>query len=246
MRNPRHGTRKTSLRCLHGRVISLAKRLLDNRHLCRADSTERKRKRPSLEQESGASPMDIDSPNEQGPSVASSPVPPQEQGKTSAIKLASPQPLDRFGDARCPCQLSDGHEAAARHFNRWLLTKHRSPDLRVQMPPPLFSGSPTSIASATTPLSAGGLLAQSPSSVGFPLTPFPLTPNGNTAANPSPVKKKRSLSDYKDRMKAKPSVDSKSATNADDPKSASSDVVKAESPTAEKVPDTIPSTNGPL
>lgn len=85
--------------------------------------------------------------------------------------------------------------------------KHnRSPELRVQMPPVPAFGSPTSAgpssASATTPVSASGSILQSPFSGTFPNSPFaPPSVNGVAAlANPSPVKKKLSLSDYKNRM----------------------------------------------
>ncbi|KAK4204066.1 hypothetical protein QBC40DRAFT_2442 [Triangularia verruculosa] len=107
--------------------------------------------------------------------------------------------------------------------------KHKSPDLRVQMPPVPAFGSPVSGSlSASTPLSAGGSVMQSPFSVsGFP-SPFgPPSVNGIAPA-PSPVKKKMSLSDYKRRMnEARPSAATNlkpTAASTEEPKPASTEV----------------------
>ncbi|KAI5861906.1 hypothetical protein GGS23DRAFT_118347 [Durotheca rogersii] len=102
--------------------------------------------------------------------------------------------------------------------------KNKTPELRVQMPPvPTFNGSV--ISSVTTPLSTAGTLTQSPSSAVNVPSPFlPLSANG---VQPSPIKKKLSLSDYtKSRMNkaaaVKPGVlkpptvvEAKSPTSAD-------------------------------
>jgi uncharacterized protein len=123
-------------------------------------------------------------------------------------------------------------------------TTSRSPELRVQLPPvPTFNsaGMPT----ATTPLSATSPFAQSPFAVSGMPSPFgPPTTNGVMVPNPSPVKKKLSLSAYKDRMNKaaagraplgpvslKPSMSS-----AEEPNSATSNDAGAagESPTAER------------
>ena len=214
------------------RVVSLARRLLDNRRLAREH--EEKTRRECLDMASGPSPVDVDSSQEQNfPSSPSAQEPDGMAASSSPILnstdiVMQDAPVDSPTDAKAPT----GPSIAGA-------LKIRSPELRVQMPPPTYSSSPAPVISVGTPLSAGGsLLAQSPSAVGFPLTPFPLTPNGNGSANPSPVKKKLSLSDYKNRMKSKPSVSVdptviKAAANGDDPISASSDIVKAESPTAD-------------
>ncbi|ROW14543.1 hypothetical protein VPNG_03198 [Cytospora leucostoma] len=78
------------------------------------------------------------------------------------------------------------------------LIKVRAPELRVHMPPvPAFTSS-TSVPSATTPISANISVVQSPFSAN-PSNPFaPPIPNG-VAVNPSPVKKKMSLSEYKNK-----------------------------------------------
>lgn len=78
----------------------------------------------------------------------------------------------------------------------------KSPELRVSMPPPTAFTSPTSatsVTAVTTPISTNGSIAQSPFSTANLPSPFapPLT-NGNTAT-PSPIKKKMSLSEYKNK-----------------------------------------------
>jgi uncharacterized protein len=79
-------------------------------------------------------------------------------------------------------------------------TMSRSPELRVQLPPvPTFNS--VGSASATTPLSATSPFAQSPFAVSGLPSPFgPPSVNGMVTTNPSPVKKKLSLSAYKDRL----------------------------------------------
>lgn len=78
----------------------------------------------------------------------------------------------------------------------------KSPELRVSMPPPTAFTSPTSATSATavtTPVSTNGSVAQSPFSTANLPSPFaPPVTNGNTVT-PSPIKKKMSLSEYKNK-----------------------------------------------
>lgn len=78
------------------------------------------------------------------------------------------------------------------------LIKVRGPELRVHMPPvPAFTSS-TSVPSTTTPILTNISVVQSPFSAN-PSNPFaPSLPNG-IQVNPSPVKKKMSLSEYKNK-----------------------------------------------
>ncbi|KAH8889677.1 hypothetical protein GQ53DRAFT_868534 [Thozetella sp. PMI_491] len=224
------------------KVTTLAKRLFSNRHHCRPGEGEGQM-RQSVDQ---PTPMDIDSPVEQKASLPSPSL-----AQEPSMAAASESPVLVNSDLPMPDAPVTGDMKPPTGPLGISLVKTRSPELRVQMPPPAFSGSPTSVGgSATTPSSAGGLMVQSPSSTAFPQTPYPLTPNGSVVANPSPVKKKMSLSDYRNRRSAaatKPSLDSNMPKSAgsDDPKSASSDV-KIESPTAEKVSEVLIVTNASI
>jgi uncharacterized protein len=110
----------------------------------------------------------------------------------------------------------------------------KSPELRVSMPPPTAFTSPTSattVTGATTPISTNGSVAQSPfSSTKLPSPFAPPVLNGNTAT-PSPIKKKMSLSEYKNKANkaaasARSTVDSthplKTASSSTDPKKSAS------------------------
>jgi len=134
--------------------------------------------------------------------------------------------------------------------------KQRSPDLRVQMPGGPVFGSPVSaISTASTPLSAGSAIVQSPFSASSNLaSPFgPPVVNG-VAVNPSPVKKKLSLSDYRSRRNkvqaARPSIGTTMlkppSANGDEPKSATSVDTPgaADSPTEKTTTDSGVTTNG--
>ncbi|KAK0742216.1 hypothetical protein B0T21DRAFT_409050 [Apiosordaria backusii] len=194
---------------------ALRKRALDNRRQLRAEEEERRKRRAidlggSVAGGADASPghgLSLSSPvSSKGPDsspgtvVSSKDVP-----MTDASSMSKPivSPLSTHS------------------------MKHKSPDLRVQMPPVPAFGSPVSGSlSASTPLSAGGSVVQSPFSVsGFP-SPFgPPSVNG-VAPAPSPVKKKMSLSDYKRRItEARPSVGTSLKPNpstTEEPKSATS------------------------
>jgi uncharacterized protein len=75
--------------------------------------------------------------------------------------------------------------------------KHKSPELRVQLPPvPSFDGTTSAASSATTPLSSTGTVVHSPFSTTNLPSPFAPPAVNGVAAHPSPVKKKLSLSDY--------------------------------------------------
>ncbi|ETS82636.1 hypothetical protein PFICI_04512 [Pestalotiopsis fici W106-1] len=170
------------------RVVSLSKRLLDNRHRIKVDCEERRRL-------STASPtsvasalvkMDIDSPTDRSSRLLS-PVATKEQ----------PQ-VDQGGDAMMTdATLVSPTDTRAFSPIETLASrqvKPNSPELRVQLPPvPGFNGALAIAASpTTTPMSAAGSLAS-------PFGPGPAAVNG-LSSNPSPVKKKLSLSDYKSRM----------------------------------------------
>jgi hypothetical protein len=101
----------------------------------------------------------------------------------------------------------------------------KSPELRVSMPPPTAFTSPTSatsVTSVTTPISTNGSVAHSPFSTANLPSPFaPLVTNGNTAT-PSPIKKKMSLSEYKNKAN-KAAASARSTTDTTHPlKTASS------------------------
>lgn len=91
----------------------------------------------------------------------------------------------------------------------------KSPELRVSMPPPTAFTSPTSatsVTAVTTPISTNGSVTQSPFSTANLPSPFaPPVANGNTAT-PSPIKKKMSLSEYKNKAN-KAAASAKSATD---------------------------------
>lgn len=91
----------------------------------------------------------------------------------------------------------------------------KSPELRVSMPPPTAFTSPTSatsVTAVTTPISTNGSITQSPFSTANLPSPFaPLVANGNTAT-PSPIKKKMSLSEYKNKAN-KAAASARSATD---------------------------------
>ncbi|KAB5571938.1 PHD-finger domain-containing protein [Coniochaeta sp. 2T2.1] len=216
------------------RVISLSKRLLNNRHQSRLEEEERRKQSCSY---GSTTPMEIDSPTlAQGPfaapshnSVAS------KHGEPISSALLSPH---------------DGHvEMSARNA-----LKLKSPDLRVQMPPvPAFGSSTSMLSSGQTPLSATSPMVQSPFSAHSLSAPFGTPFTNGVAAAASPVKKKMSLSDYKSRLKAqgaKTSVSTaplkSSLSNADEPRSASSlDTPGAvESPSAEKKNEEAQGTTG--
>ncbi|KAK3390531.1 hypothetical protein B0H63DRAFT_118484 [Podospora didyma] len=226
------------------RLVSLSKRLLDNRHRLRlVDEQEKQMKRLSLDREAPPAAMDIDSPTEQKTPLQSPGV--DKPGATAGISIVNDTDDTIMPDATAAHLKPNGLPLMSSTL------KNKSPDLRVQMPPVPAFGSPASGAStATTPLSAGGSVVQSP----FSTTSFAFgssLTNGNTA-NPSPVKKKLSLSDYtKSRMNkaaaSRPSLGTtmlKPMSNSEDPKSATSvdNGGVLDSPTAEKLSEPTNST----
>ncbi|KAK3944888.1 SET domain-containing protein 3 [Diplogelasinospora grovesii] len=223
------------------RIVSLSRRLLDNRHRLRLDQDE-KRKRQSLEQDSAPSTvMDVDSPTSQNVPLLS-PELEKEVEKVSAMVSSTPNgsmdtPMPDAPTMSPMASPTDGTASAG--LSTTGSVKNKSPDLRVQMPPPSSFESPTSaLSTATTPLSAGSSMIQSPFSAGVTNSFAGLSVNHQLGANPSPIKKKLSLSDYtKSRMNkaaaGRTSIGTtqlKPVSSSEDPKSATS--VELESPTA--------------
>lgn len=171
------------------RVISLSQRLLNIRHRQRIDEQER---RKSLASSAELNAMDIDSPTtDHHKSASSSPVLGKYAASTSTASPV-PTPVDiAMTDAPSAMPTGTGPTSStveAHDSARTSPENLKAPDLRVHMPPvPAF---PTSAMSATTPLSATGSVVQSPFSAGVLTSPL-------TGVQPSPVKKKLSLSDYR-------------------------------------------------
>lgn len=169
------------------RVMSLTMRLMAQR---RRDVLPQ---RPS-------SAMDLDSPTTTksslgSPSTAHKQCPPS--SPTSAADVDAPMP-----DAPAPDNVVTSSPLANGNVPVINPKGARSPELRVSMPPPTAFTSPTSatsVTAVTTPISTNGSVVQSPFSTGNLPSPFaPSLTNGNTAA-PSPIKKKMSLSEYKNK-----------------------------------------------
>ncbi|KAK3338336.1 hypothetical protein B0H65DRAFT_434250 [Neurospora tetraspora] len=203
---------------------------------------EQRRQQRLLNQAAAPVPMEVDSPKE---------------NKTAAPVLGSVQ--DKASEPSAPAKaatsdvempdaptVSASHPKAAQSSSVVTAPKSKPVDLKVPMPPvPPFPSSTSLASTSATPLSAGTSVAQSPFSVtGLP-SPFgPPSVNGLTA-NPSPIKKKLSLSDYtKSRMNkaaaARPSVSApslKPIPALDEPKSTTNDDnggAASGSPTTEK------------
>ncbi|OAQ59709.1 PHD finger and SET domain-containing protein [Pochonia chlamydosporia 170] len=167
------------------RIISLSKRLMASRYRCRITDEERKigclAGPPST-----VSTMDLDSPTgEHRPSVAS-----------NGSDVTSPT-----------SQTTDTNMAEATQGLGLNGTTHtepgklRTPDLRVQLPPvPAFDNSGLAASASATPLSAASSTAMSPFGTTSASNPFGIGSINGVTANPSPVKKKLSLSDYKSRL----------------------------------------------
>lgn len=232
--SPIHSTAKPKKR-----VISLSKRLLNSRHRSRLDQEERRKQSTS---QGSTTPMDIDSPTlSQGPFAFSSSVGvPGKHGEALSSGLSSPRD-------------GQGVEVRADVVGANAL-KHRSPDLRVQMPTVPAFGSSASYPSGQTPLSATSSMIQSPFASHNLTSPFGAAFANGLSATASPVKKKMSLSDYKSRMSkvqaAKPSLSAaplRTALSAtDEPKSASSLDTEGpvDSPTTDKKSETHGVMNG--
>ncbi|TPX07660.1 uncharacterized protein E0L32_010658 [Thyridium curvatum] len=234
------------------RIISLSKRLLESRHRCRLDDEVRRKQSLSIaSQSSPVIAMDIDSPTEDKKVPLGSPTDTKEENK-GAVPVAGTVDVAMTDVPSTSPQLNQAPVNGVNGALTSPVKSSKSPDLRVQMPPVPAFGSPAS--ATTTPLTASSMI-QSPFSTTL-TSPFGLSSVNGVAANPSPVKKKMSLSDYTKSRKvaaARPSVGTSlkpSVSNADDPKSAVSvEGVTTESPTIENGIDAAlsaaaPQTNG--
>ncbi|UNI21908.1 SET domain-containing protein 3 [Purpureocillium takamizusanense] len=218
------------------RILSLSKRLLNSR-LRNIVGDEEARKQPSQAAQSAVdNAMDIDSTTaDPKPFVPGGVVEP-------------PSPMSQFSDTVMSDQPAEP-AALVPNGIAALGPEKKTPDLRVQMPPiPAFDNTGL----VTTPLSASGAAGQSPVSGTLPSPFAPPAVNG-VAVNPSPAKKKLSLSDYtKSRMnKAAGKVAGGSALLK--PGLASPEEIKVEvtfesqavdKPHDPAVPSTAPTSNG--
>ncbi|KAI1377499.1 hypothetical protein F4677DRAFT_38295 [Hypoxylon crocopeplum] len=182
------------------RVVSLSKRLLESRYRVRADE-ERKIKVIAASPSSVTSAMvkmDLDSPTtEHGlPTTVS------EATKQDKPVLPHVADTDTVMTDAPPVSPKESKSLFTRIISTAVPTKIKSPELRVQMPPvPAFNSSGSTIPNVTTPLSATGAPMQSPFSASNLPNPFPPASVNGVAVQPSPIKKKLSLSDYtKSRM----------------------------------------------
>ncbi|KAK0718140.1 hypothetical protein B0T26DRAFT_601495, partial [Lasiosphaeria miniovina] len=206
------------------RIVSLSKRLLDSRHRLRFDSEKSCK---SQVPEPNATVAAVDAINAAEQKTPSSPAVGKDSERTDTTET---QVVANADDTPMP----DAPVVAQTLLKLNGLPsissiKNKSPELRVQMPPvPGFGGIGSGPSTATTPLSAGGAVVQSPFSASTFANPFvPSLANG-VAATPSPVKKKLSLSDYtKSRMNkaaaGRPTIGTtmlKPMSNSEDPKSA--------------------------
>ncbi|OTA99287.1 hypothetical protein M426DRAFT_68077 [Hypoxylon sp. CI-4A] len=222
------------------RVVSLSKRLLETRHRLRADEDRRKTApatSPSLVT-SAMVKMDLDSPKtEQSPTTATAEAPKHDKPTSPARDSSTDTPMTDIP----PISPTDKRQPLVEVSAMAVSIKNKSPELRVQMPPvPAFNAT----SNVTTPLSASATPVQSPFSAGNLPSPFPPTSVNGVAVQPSPVKKKLSLSDYKSRMNkaaaAKPVVPSLKppTTVIEEAKSpASTDTMMLDTPVTDKGTD---------
>lgn len=166
------------------RVISLSKRLMNSRHRCRINEDER-RKSFLANQTSNVSAMDLDSPtSEHRQSIAST---------GSDVTSPTSQTTD--------VNMAEATQGLALNGTTTEPGKMKTPDLRVQLPPvPAFDNTGLATSATATPLSATSSTALSPFGTSSASNPFSTGSINGIAVNPSPVKKKLSLSDYKSRL----------------------------------------------
>ncbi|KAH8681512.1 hypothetical protein BX600DRAFT_505189 [Xylariales sp. PMI_506] len=228
------------------RVVSLSKRLLENRHRLRADIEERRRL-------STASPtsvtsamikMDLDSP--QSPSgVLLSPASKELSiSNPTSVATIVEQGADAAMTDASPVSPTEPKAISPLSVSSYGSGKHKSPELRVQLPPvPSFNSTTITASPTPTPTSGAGTLVQSPFSASSLPSPFGSAAVNGVAAHPSPVKKKLSLSDYtKSRMNkaaTKPGGASLKppAINEDAKSPTTIDIVMSDMPMAEKPTD---------
>lgn len=210
--------------------VSLRKRMLENWHHLRVEEEIRIKRRAS----------------EQTPSVSAESNADQESltASPTAVKTSNK------GTTTAAAQVASAKDVVMIDTSALALSvvatpnplKTKGTELRVQMPPPVpaFDSPTSAVASTPAPVFGGPTVPPSPFSTiaaGGYANAFPPPAVNGVTATPSPVKKKLSLSDYKSRIKARPSLGTnavKPPTNPEEPKSATS-VDAGGSPTAEKV-----------
>ncbi|KAK7745251.1 SET domain-containing protein 3 [Diatrype stigma] len=241
--SPNHQTPKPKKR-----VVSLAKKLLGNRHRERAIEIERRNSVVLASPTSVVSAMvkmDLDSPTREREQTISPTSPAADAGSkaqlptiehSTDIPMADAPPLPSM-ESNAPRTNDDATNGSV---------KIKVPDLRVQLPPvPAFDSSAPTPSMTNTPLSATASTAQSPFASSNLSNPFAPPAVNGIAAHPSPVKKKLSLSDYtKSRMNkaaaAKPPGTSLKPPMpaSEEPKSpTTTDTVMLDSTVNEKNPD---------
>ncbi|KAI1073457.1 hypothetical protein F5B20DRAFT_574765 [Whalleya microplaca] len=223
------------------RVISLSKRLLESRHRLRADEEDRrKRSVPSpTSVVSAMVKMDLDSPVREERSATATPEA-AKQNKPPPLPTAD-TPIDTPMDDAPSISPTNTKVSPLSSSSTTATIKTKSPELRVQMPPVPVFNNPSAASTATTPLSTTGNIVQSPFSANSITIPFAPSVNG-VAVQPSPVKKKLSLSDYtKSRMNkaaaAKsvgPSLKPPTAISEETKSPASTDTVMLDPPVPDK------------
>lgn len=220
------------------RVVSLSKRLLESRHRLRADDNSRRASVAASPTSvaSALTRMDLDSPvTEQraAPTLETTGVA-ADRPKTPITGVSHDTPMD---DATSSSPSSIQAPSICESAQPMPI-KAKSPDLRVQLPPvPAFSSSSVG-GSATTPVSANNFAVQSPMSTSNSHN-MPTTSSVNgVAVQPSPAKKKLSLSDYTKSRMNKAAAAAKSSASLKTPSTimeeakspASMDIVMSDSP----------------
>lgn len=170
------------------RIISLSQRLLNSKHRFHADEEHRKRQ-PLTPRTSTGSAMEVDPPSAGSrPSVSSDVA----EAKSPITSQSGDVPMSDAPTAADSSPVAASTESGGASNN----VKIKTPDLRVQMPPvPTFDNAAALSSAATTPQSASTIV-QSPFSATNLPTPFGGPAVNGVATQPSPAKKKLSLSDY--------------------------------------------------
>lgn len=222
------------------RLVSVTERVIQHHRFMQAELLKQKK----LKEAVAPIPMEVDSPKETKPAAT---VPASVQDKTLEPSLSTKTATIDIEMPDAPAVPASIAKAAEKSS----FPKTKPVDLKVPLPPvPSFPSTASLPSTSTTPLSAGTSVAQSPFSVtGLP-SPFGPPSANCLTANPSPIKKKLSLSDYtKSRMnKSRPSISApslKPIPALDEPRSTISDDnggATSGSPTTEKVADTTGST----
>ncbi|KAI1775351.1 hypothetical protein F4818DRAFT_47239 [Hypoxylon cercidicola] len=224
------------------RIVSLSKRLLDIRHRLRAE--EDRMSKTAATSPSPTVKMDLDSPKAEHGSEA--PCPDSSKHDKPSVPPLDAQSIDTPMTDAPPISPTDTKVSPVVIPPSTVSIKHKSPELRVQMPPvPVFHNS--MVSTVTTPLSTMGtpISLQSPFSANNLPSPLTVSSVNGIAVQPSPIKKKLSLSDYtKSRMNkaaaTKPAGTSLKApfTVAEEAKSPThTDTVMSEAPITDKSAD---------